>query len=219
MTTPTLIQSLMIADEIRNEYPELARRVNGRLEAAVNMAAAGMVEDQVFYQTVRSESNPAGSYRVNLAEHSCTCPDHGRNGAAGIVCKHRLAAYICQQLTEREEKARREAEYIYPDDSSLIEIVWHGGEWIPCLVRVNRTADGSKILTYNLTAFRMFGRYGQTPAMIWTEKLTGRATNSKSFTPSELRTLSWQHVTDNPQPMPSRIDPAFGWYREAEIIL
>jgi hypothetical protein len=110
MTTPTLIQSLMIADEIRGQFPDLARRVNGRLEAAVNIAAAGMVTgSELDGIQVQSESNPAGKYLVSLSKHSCTCPDHGRHGESGIVCKHRLAAYIQDVIDQREDAARKPA--------------------------------------------------------------------------------------------------------------
>jgi hypothetical protein len=64
---------------------------------AAAIVAAGLVEStedtQVY--TVHSQSNPLGAYRVDISAHTCTCPDSGREG---IVCKHRLAAWMYSQI-------------------------------------------------------------------------------------------------------------------------
>jgi len=83
---------------------QLAARVNGRLEKAVVLAStpAAVVSTHCdFDWLVHSESNPLGSYLVDGVSHTCTCPDHGAHGQAGIVCKHRLAAYIYQTAFKR----------------------------------------------------------------------------------------------------------------------
>jgi hypothetical protein len=142
---PTLIQSLMIADEIRNQYPDLAKKVNGRLEAAVNIAASGgiaWVEMTDAIYTVPSESNPAGSYRVDLAAHACTCPDHGKHGAAGIVCKHRLAAHIVRKFGERCPVVKP---WPAPGDDALV--VYYPPMLGPCLIECTITAHNGNRFT------------------------------------------------------------------------
>ena len=54
-------------------------------------------DPNIFF--VKSESNPLGGYRVDLAAKTCTCPDSGR----GNVCKHRCAAWLYRENHAQEE--------------------------------------------------------------------------------------------------------------------
>ena len=86
-------------DELFQSYPVLFKRCGNRIESAMQIAetpgaievVGEWLEDKFI---VKSQSNPAGSYQVDFNTHSCTCPDHGKHNAAGIVCKHRLACWF-----------------------------------------------------------------------------------------------------------------------------
>jgi hypothetical protein len=80
------------ASQFAAYWPGAAAKSIGRLQRAKVIATAGVI----FYAgdgtyKVQSESNPLGTYLINPAAHSCTCPDHGKHGPEGIICKHRLA--------------------------------------------------------------------------------------------------------------------------------
>jgi hypothetical protein len=81
----------VLAEIFRQKFPNLSRRLNGRLDAAVKILATGQIRHpdgfpDYVYQ-VPSQSNPLGSYQVDTQAHTCTCPDSGK----GNLCKHRLA--------------------------------------------------------------------------------------------------------------------------------
>ena len=101
--TPTPTQAQQIADQMRSQFPTIAPRIANRLVSAVRLASTpGAVSGDPLTGTyvVLSQSNQLGAYQVDISRFatakSCTCPDHGRNGAS-IPCKHRLAAYIWSQ--------------------------------------------------------------------------------------------------------------------------
>ena len=66
---------------------------------------------------------------MDLAEHTCTCPDHGRHAAAGIVCKHRLAAHIVRTYNDRKPPF---IPWPAPGDDALV--VYYPPMLGPCLV-------------------------------------------------------------------------------------
>lgn len=84
--------------EFKSNYPRAAAASNGRAERAARLSEiAHLVEttDAPGIFIVRSESNPLGTYTVNTLTKSCTCPDHGKFGPTGAICKHRLiVAYL-----------------------------------------------------------------------------------------------------------------------------
>ena len=93
-----------LAQMFIQQFPATAKRLNGRIEAAVQILEhAGIRHAEGFpshvYQ-VPSQSNPRGSYQVDIQARTCTCPDSGK----GNLCKHRLAIgfYINQNEWIRE---------------------------------------------------------------------------------------------------------------------
>jgi hypothetical protein len=85
-----------VTQQFVRTFPQAARKAGYRVERARELVVRGFVsatsDPQVF--SVRSESNPLGSYRVDLGEKTCTCPDAGK----GNACKHRIAAWMHQQM-------------------------------------------------------------------------------------------------------------------------
>lgn len=111
MTTPTLIQSSCIADEIRNRFSILAAKNTDRLVNAAQIAATPETISGCSLEGFEVKSlTRSKSYHVSLAAHACTCPDHLAHGADGYVCKHRLACYILQTFEDREEAERLKPE-------------------------------------------------------------------------------------------------------------
>jgi len=108
MTTPTLIQTSCIADEIRNRYSILAGKNTDRLASAAQIAATPNTISGCSIEGFEVKSlTREKSYHVSLAAHACTCPDHLAHGADGYVCKHRLACYILDKFEEREDTENR----------------------------------------------------------------------------------------------------------------
>ena len=99
MFTPTIPQTQLVAEQIRKTWPGVVTKCNGRLEAAYLIASTpGMVEyqDIGLPYLVKSSRDIAKVYEV--IKGSCTCLDHKKHSAEGVVCKHRFAAYIYETV-------------------------------------------------------------------------------------------------------------------------
>jgi len=86
--------ALLFAQLFEHYYPTWAERCNGRIERAVelcSMAGACRRGDLPGVFQVQSESNPRGSYTVDMNARTCSCPDFGRQPAGRAMCKHLLA--------------------------------------------------------------------------------------------------------------------------------
>lgn len=108
MTTAVTPQDLI--QQLRQQHPQATARAGSRLDRGIRLFIADMVEptNEPDIYIVRSESNPLGAYRVDLAAKTCTCPDSGR----GNACKHRCAAWLHRETTPRAEPAPASAEII-----------------------------------------------------------------------------------------------------------
>ena len=87
-------RALLFAQLFEHYYPTWAERCNGRIERAVelcSMAGACRRGDLPGVFQVQSESNPRGSYTVDMNARTCSCPDFGRQPAGRAMCKHLLA--------------------------------------------------------------------------------------------------------------------------------
>lgn len=96
--TPTNAQAEAVARQIPSKYPTVVLHP-GRLAAAVIIASTpGAIDGEIFFGFKVKSQNTGKIYDVDLNRHNCTCPDHAAHGAGGVICKHRLAAYINSQV-------------------------------------------------------------------------------------------------------------------------
>ena len=88
-----------LLDKIASKFvstlsPETIRKMNGRLERGLDLAKSGHVavtNQEGFFKVLSSQYQR--SYRVDLNQRTCTCPD----SEAGYICKHRIASWYIQQ--------------------------------------------------------------------------------------------------------------------------
>lgn len=81
----------------RQKYPDLAEKLNGRIERAQVLAVHGTLQptpEQPDIWRVRSDSKPNHYYEVIPSKRSCSCPDAQK----GNLCKHRLAVGFILKL-------------------------------------------------------------------------------------------------------------------------
>jgi len=90
------------AEQFRSEYPELARKCNGRMEKAIDLAMSGHVESWGADGFAVGSQTSATVYGVSLVgevtEHTCSCKDTWIG-----YCKHRLAAWLVRTLAQATE--------------------------------------------------------------------------------------------------------------------
>ncbi len=93
------------AREFVDRHPELARRLNHRIEKAIDLAETGMVYELAVVETtptyvVKSQTN--GSYYTVEGRGEtwqvCTCPDNQK----GNHCEHGLAILFALRSIELE---------------------------------------------------------------------------------------------------------------------
>lgn len=90
----------------RDQFAQAAKVMNGRTERAARLAStpgACQYSGEGFTFQVRSETNGLGYYTVDLAAHTCTCPDHPGISAKKGICKHRLAIAIILNFTQPQD--------------------------------------------------------------------------------------------------------------------
>jgi hypothetical protein len=91
-----------VLDQVAQKFiatlkPEAVKNFNGRLERGLELAKSGAViacTDPAHPRCFQVRSTDGkSSYRVDLDDHSCECPDSQK----GFFCKHRIAAYYVEQ--------------------------------------------------------------------------------------------------------------------------
>jgi len=78
-------------------HPQVIENANGRIERAIDILSnrdIAEVTPTVFL--VQAQTDESISYRVDIAEKSCTCPDSAR----GNICKHRVAVWLYRKIVE-----------------------------------------------------------------------------------------------------------------------
>jgi len=92
-------RALIIVESVqfKHRYPSEAKKANGRIEKAIEIAAAGHVKSPAsrnnshIYMVVSQSDEKY--YLVDPIQKSCTCPDASEKH---MLCKHRLAVAFSQ---------------------------------------------------------------------------------------------------------------------------
>lgn len=132
MATPILPQHglvLQVAHTFAENYPQLARKANGRIQKAIDLAVSGYVTVVCHNRAlVRSQTRKV-HYTVSTgafgAWASCDCPDNRR----GNTCKHILAVEFAVRAYKIELRRTIEETETWLDRAEFCE---HGERQNEC---------------------------------------------------------------------------------------
>lgn len=93
-----------VVAQLAAERPALYQRLNGRIQAAVELVAAGAVRPSGKAFLV---SAGKGRQRDNwiVQDRQCDCPDYRYRSSRGITCKHCIAVWLALQAAAAEREA------------------------------------------------------------------------------------------------------------------